>query len=155
MMRKFKLIGLTGLFVCMFTLSSCSSDNNKDDFKTNIVGLWETTHTSGYTYDDTEERNIISVDKDLTGKDQERILLKGNGTYKEYYYLESSDSWYGSIYDTGNYEVSRNKIYLYDSKGNIEDIYTIISLTGNTAIIEYTLEEGPHYTGRITLKKVE
>ena len=156
MIKKMSLFGLIGLFAGMLALSSCSSGHdslNTDDLKTNIVGLWETHHISGYDYDD--EDDIVPIDSDMIGSDRDRILFKGDGTYKKYFYLTSSDSWFSNDFDGGKYEVSENKIYIYDSRGNIEDTYTVTSLKDNTLVVEFPLEENSKYINRLTLKKVE
>lgn len=157
-MKKLNLYSLLGLFVCLFTFSGCSSDDDdnvsSDDIKNNIVGLWETTHISGYTYDDTEDEKIISVDKDLPLEEKERILFRGDGTYKYYYYLETLGTWYGGSYSC-KYEVSGNKIILYDSKGDIDGTFSVTSIKGDKAVIEYTLEEGPQYVCHTSLTKIE
>lgn len=161
MIKKMSLFGLIGLFVGIFTLSSCSSDSDSldtDNLKTNIVGLWETHHISGYDYDDdnnSDEDLIIPIDSDITGSDRDRILFKGDGTYKKYFYLTSSDSWFSNSFAGGKYEVSGNRIYIYDTKGNIEDTYTVTSLKNNTLVVEFPLDEGSKYINRLTLKKVE
>ena len=156
MIKKMSLFGLIGLFVGIFTLSSCSSDSDSldtDNLKTNIVGLWETHHISGYDYDD--EDDIVPIDSDMIGSDRDRILFKGDGTYKKYFYLTSSDSWFSNDFDGGKYEVSENKIYIYDSRGNIEDTYTVTTLKNSTLVVEFPLEEGSKYINRLTLRKIE
>jgi hypothetical protein len=70
------------------TFTACSSDDNDspsgEDLKTNIVGMWQTTHVSGWTYDDTEDENLIKIDQDITDKsdDAQRILFKGETVRK-------------------------------------------------------------------------
>lgn len=69
----------------MVSFTACSSDDDdapsQDDIKTNCIGMWQTTHISGWGYDDTEDENLIKVDQDVPEGDSERILFKGDGTY--------------------------------------------------------------------------
>ena len=44
--------------------------------------MWQTTHIAGWGYDDTEDENLIKVDQDVPEENSERILFKGDGTYK-------------------------------------------------------------------------
>ncbi len=44
--------------------------------------MWQTTHIAGWGYDDTEDENLIKVDQDVPEEKSERILFKGDGTYK-------------------------------------------------------------------------
>lgn len=138
----------------MVSFTACSSDDDgpsSEEIKENIVGMWQVTHISGWTYDDTEDENLIKVDEDIPEEDSERVLFKGDGTCKWYWY--SNDGW--RPYSSSNtYDVSGNKIIIYDNDYDIEDTYTVISIKNNTAVLEVTLEEGPQYKQRITCKRV-
>ena len=59
--------------------------------------MWQTTHIAGWGYDDTEDENLIKVDQDVPEEKSERILFKGDGTYKWYWYL-GSYGWQSSNY---------------------------------------------------------
>lgn len=37
--------------------------------------MWQTTHISGWAYDDTEEENLVKVDKDVAEKDSRQFLF--------------------------------------------------------------------------------
>lgn len=113
--------------------------------------MWQTTHISGWGYDDTEDENLIKVDQDVPEGDSERILFKGDGTYKWYWYY--GGDWHSSS-STYKYEVSGNKIILYDNRGDIDITYTVVSYKNDTVVLEVTLEEGPQYKQRITCKRV-
>lgn len=136
------------------SFTACSSDDDEtpstEDIKTNIVGMWQSTHISGWDYDDTDEENLIKVDQDIPEADSYRMLFKGDGTCKEYYW----DDYKWHLDGTYKYEVSGNKIIFYDSHGDIEGTANVLSIKGDVAIFELTLEEGPQYKHRTTFKRV-
>lgn len=138
----------------MVSFTACSSDDDKtpstEDIKTNIVGMWQSTHISGWDYDDTDEENLIKVDQDIPEADSYRMLFKGDGTCKEYYW----DDYKWHLDGTYKYEVSGNKIIFYDSHGDIEGTANVLSIKGDVAIFELTLEEGAQYKHRTTFKRV-
>lgn len=138
----------------MVSFTACSSDDDEtpstEDIKTNIVGMWQSTHISGWDYDDTDEENLIKVDQDIPEVESYRMLFKGDGTCKEYYW----DDYKWHLDDTYKYEVSGNKIIFYDSHGDIEGTANVLSIKGDVAIFEVTLEEGPQYKHRTTFKRV-
>lgn len=138
----------------MVSFTACSSDEDEtpstEDIKTNIVGMWQSTHISGWDYDDTDEENLIKVDQDIPEADSYRMLFKGDGTCKEYYW----DDYKWHLDGTYKYEVSGNKIILYDSHGDIDETVNVVSIKGDIAIFEVTLEEGPQYKQRATFKRV-
>lgn len=138
----------------MVSFTACSSDDDEtpsaEDIKTNIVGMWQSTHISGWDYDNTDEENLIKVDQDIPEADSYRMLFKGDGTCKEYYW----DDYKWHLDGTYKYEVSGNKIIFYDSHGDIEGTANVLSIKGDVAIFELTLEEGPQYKHRTTFKRV-
>lgn len=138
----------------MVSFTACSSDDDEtpstEDIKTNIVGMWQSTHISGWDYDDTDEENLIKVDQDIPEADSYRMLFKGDGTCKEYYW----DDYKWHLDGTYKYEVSGNKIIFYDSHGDIEGTTNVLSIKGDVAIFELTLEEGAQYKHRTTFKRV-
>lgn len=81
----FSLMAILFALFSMVSFTACSSDDDdapsQDDIKTNCIGMWQTTHISGWGYDDTEDENLIKVDQDVPEGDSERILFKGDGTY--------------------------------------------------------------------------
>uniref|UniRef100_UPI003FED3D68 lipocalin family protein n=1 Tax=Prevotella sp. TaxID=59823 RepID=UPI003FED3D68 len=152
----FSLMAILFALFSMVSFTACSSSDDddapsQDDIKTNCIGMWQTTHISGWGYDDTEDENLIKVDKDIPEEDSERILFKGDGTYKWYWYYNNGWQPGSSAY---TYEVSGNKIILYDDRGDIDITYTVVSFKNNTVVLEVTLEEGPQYKQRITCKRV-
>ena len=140
----------------MVSFTSCSSDDDNvpstEEIKSNIVGMWQTTHIAGWGYDDTEDENLIKVDQDVPEENSERILFKGDGTYKWYWYL-GNYGWQSSNY-IHKYEVFGNKIILYASNGDISDTYHVVSIKGDVVVLEVTLDEGPQYKQQITCKRV-
>ena len=69
----------------MVSFTACSSDDDgpsSEEIMENIVGTWQVTHISGWSYDDTEDENLIKVDVDVPEKDSERILFNVDGTCK-------------------------------------------------------------------------
>lgn len=138
----------------MVSFTACSSDDDEtpstEDIKTNIVGMWQSTHISGWDYDDTDEENLIKVDQDIPEADSYRMLFKGDGTCKEYYW----DDYKWHLDGIYKYEVSGNKIIFYDSHGDIEGTANVLSIKGDVAIFELTLEEGAQYKHRTTFKRV-
>ncbi len=113
--------------------------------------MWQTTHISGWDYDDTDDENLIKVDQDVPEGETVRILFKGDGTYK--WYENVDGNWQSSDY-TCKYEVSGNKIILYDDRGDMDITYTVVSFKNDTVVLEVTLDEGPQYKQRITCKRV-
>ena len=140
----------------MVSFTACSSDDDDvpstEEIKNNILGMWQTTHIAGWGYDDTEDENLIKIDQDVPEGDSERILFKGDGTYKWFWYL-GSYGWQSSNY-THKYEVSGNKIILYASNGDIGDTYHVVSIKGDVVVLEVTLDEGPQYKQQITCKRI-
>ena len=148
----------TAILFALFSMASftaCSSDDDdapsQDDIKTNCIGMWQTTHISGWDYDDTDDENLIKVDQDVPEGEADRILFKGDGTYK--WYENVDGNWQSSDY-TCKYEVSGNKIILYDDRGDMDITYTVVSFKNDTVVLEVTLDEGPQYKQRITCKRV-
>ncbi len=155
-MKKLHFSSMAILFAlfAMVSFTACSSDDDEtpstEDIKTNIVGMWQSTHISGWDYDDTDEENMIKVDQDIPEAESYRMLFKGDGTCKEYYW----DDYKWHLDDTYKYEVSGNKIIFYDSHGDIDGTVNVLSIKGDVAIFELTLEEGPQYKHRTTFKRV-
>ena len=156
-MKKLYFVFMAILFALfsMVSFTACSSDDDdapsQDDIKTNCIGMWQTTHISGWDYDDTDDENLIKVDQDVPEGEADRILFKGDGTYK--WYENVDGNWQSSDY-TCKYEVSGNKIILYDDRGDMDITYTVVSFKNDTVVLEVTLDEGPQYKQRITCKRV-
>lgn len=151
----FSLMAILFALFSMVSFTACSSDDDdapsQDDIKTNCIGMWQTTHISGWDYDDTDDENLIKVDQDVPEGEADRILFKGDGTYK--WYENVDGNWQSSDY-TCKYEVSGNKIILYGDRGDMDITYTVVSFKNDTVVLEVTLDEGPQYKQRITCKRV-
>lgn len=151
----FSLMAILFALFSMVSFTACSSDDDglsSDDIKANIVGMWQMTHISGWGYDDTEDENLIKVDKDIPEEDSRRIQFKGDGTYRWYWYY--NNGWHPES-SANTYEVSGNKIIFYDSVDEDEiETCTVLSFKNNIVVLEATLEEGPQYKQRITCKRV-
>lgn len=64
----------------MVSFTACSSDDDDtpstEKIKSNIVGMWQTTHIAGWGYDDTEDENLIKVDQDVPEEKMSAFFLK-------------------------------------------------------------------------------
>lgn len=142
--------------VVSFTACSSSDDDapSTETIKENIVGMWQSTHISGWTYDDTEDENLIKIDQDIAdnSEDAERILFKGDGTCNLYFYSETSHQWI-SMSNDYTYDISGNKIIIY-YRNEVETTCTVLSQNDNTVVLQYTMDEGPQYKTNITCKRV-
>lgn len=139
-----------------FTACSSSDDDSPsaETIKENIIGMWQTTHVSGWAYDDTEDENLIKVDQDVSenSEDAQRIFFKGDGKCYVYFYGQSSQQWI-SLSNNYTYDISSNKVIVY-YRNEVEQIYTVLSLNGDTVVLQYTMDEGPQYKTNITCKRV-
>lgn len=139
-----------------FTACSSSDDDSlsAETIKENIVGMWQTTHISGWTYDDTEDENLIKIEQDVTEDSRyaHRILFKGDGSCYSYIYGKSSHSWI-SLSNYFTYDISGSKIILY-YKNEVDETYTVLSINDDTIVLQITLEDGPQYKTIVTCKKV-
>ncbi len=155
----FSLLAILFALFSMVSFTACSSDDDDtpstEEIKTNIVGMWQITHISGWTYDDTEDENLIKIDQDIADKseDAERILFKGDGTCYLYYYSTYSNKWVAE-YGSYTYDISGNKIIVY-YKNTVEQTYTVLSYKNDTVVLQYNMDEGPQYKTNITCKRVD
>ena len=143
----------------MVSFTACSSDDDDvpstEDIKSNIIGMWQSTHISGWTYDDTEDENLIKIDKDVAdeSEDAQRILFKGDGTCYLFYYSTYRNEWV-ALYGSYTYDVSGNKIIVY-YKNTVEQTYTVLSLKNDVVVLQYNMDEGPEYKTNITCKRLD
>ena len=155
----FALLAILFALFSMVSFTACSSDDDDvpstEEIKKNIVGMWQTTHISGWAYDDTEDENLIKVDQDITDNSEyaQRVLFKGDGTCYMYYYSTYSNEWV-SISGSLTYDVSGNKIIVY-YKNTVEQTYTVLSYKNDVVVLQYNMDEGPEYKTSITCKRVE
>ena len=148
----FSLMAIFFALFAMVSFTACSSDDDDtpstEAIKTNIVGMWQIVHISGWTYDDTEDENLMKVDQDVAEQDSERFLFKSDGTYKMYWYL-GNYGWQTSRLNY-HYEIYGNKIEIEG-----EGVYTVLSLKEDVVVLQYTMDEGPQYKTNITCKRVD
>ena len=155
-MKKLHLSFVAILFalLAMVSFTACSSSDDDapsaENIKTNIVGMWQTTHISGWTYDDTEDENLIKINRDIDTEEADRVLFKGDGTCYRYYYYNGG--WKLS-YGNYTYDVSGNQIIIY-YKTAVEQIYTVLSLKGDVVVLQYCMDEGEAYKTTLTCKRV-
>lgn len=156
-MKKVNLFSLLTLFaVCVFCFTSCSDDDdddNSDDIAANIIGTWQTTHVEGYWYDDTDDENLVTIDRDVEEDEMERLTFNTDGTCQYSYYSSTYGKWYSDATDY-TYKISGDEVIIYDSEEDEQYTYTVLSVTSSTVVIEGTLDEGASYTYRLTLKRV-
>lgn len=153
----FALMAILFALFSMVSFTACFSDDDvpsTEDIKSNIIGMWQTTHISGWAYDDTEDENLIKIDKDVAdeSEDAQRILFKGDGTCYLYYYSTYQNEWV-ALYGSYTYDVSGNKIIVY-YKNTVEQTYTVLSLKNDVVVLQYNMDEGPEYKTSITCKRV-
>ncbi len=141
------------------SFTACSSSDDADvpsteEIKSNIVGMWQTIHVSGWTYDDTEDENLIRVDQDIAdnSEDAQRILFKGDGTCYVYYYSTYANKWVAE-YGSYTYDVSGDKIIVY-YRNTVEQTYTVLFYKNDVVVLQYNMDEGPDYKTKITCKRV-
>lgn len=151
----FSLLAVLFALFAMVSFTACSSDDDDnvpstEEIKSNIVGKWMPTHISGWDYD--EKDNPIKVDQDIPLEESEGLLFKGDGTYKWCWYSDGSWSYTNSTY---KYEISGNRIILYEYNGDIDITYTVLSYKNDVVVLQYTLEEGSQYKTTITCKRVD
>lgn len=155
-MKTIRIIAIAALFMATFVYVSCSSDNDvpvtTKTVSRHLSGLWQTTHISGYTYDETPDERIINIDEDLALDASQRFLFRPDGTYTSYVYLTSSQEWYGM--SSEEYEVSDCHLLFFDRSSKEQTHYEIVSLSGGILTLKYHLEEGDEYVGYVTLHKI-
>lgn len=164
-MKKFQYY-LTAIFFALFTtvsFSACSDDDDDNnpsttqDLKTGIVGTWQATHVSGWIYENEDDEEPTKINQDIADKTElaQRFLFSADGTCRMYFYSEETDSWLPEE-DTYTYEVveKENKIVVYDSNKDVEQIFTVLSLEGDTVVLQYYIDDEEHQS-TVTCKKVK
>lgn len=149
------------IFFALFAMVSFTACSSSDDdvpttecIKANIVGMWQTTHVSGWTYDDTEYENLTKINQDIADKSElaERMLFKGDGTCYRYCYSTYLDRWL-LVSNNYTYDISGDRIIVYN-KTSVEQTYTVLSLKDDVVVLQYCMEEGEEYKTTITCKRV-
>ncbi len=137
-MRTFRFwAGSLMMVICMSMLSACSDD---DDVSTGaLVGLWQSTHWSGYdAYDDYYE----DWDEPIDEEDSSFIKFNSDGTLSTWEYGDEENAV--SAY----YELDGDRLIVSSAW---EDVYIVKTLNGNTLQLEY--REGDNFYELLTFKR--
>lgn len=136
----FSLLAILFALFAMVSFTACSSDDedtpSPEDVQTNIIGIWQPTHVTGYDWDK-ENDKPAKVDQDIDIDDAISFEFKQGGTFNEYI-------WTG------------NKLTTYEEDGiNVLDVYTIQSINSTTMVLKYNLDGNASYPSTITFKKIK
>lgn len=153
----FSLLAILFALFAMVSFTACSSDDedtpSPEDVQTNIIGMWQPTHVTGYYWDD-ENDKPAKGDQDIDIDDAISFEFKQDGTFNEYI-------WTGNIWEIEwpgeTYAISGNKLTTYEKKENyinVLDVYTIQSINLTTMVLKYNLDGNASYPGTITFKKI-
>lgn len=153
----FSLLAILFALFAMVSFTACSSDDedtpSAEDIQTNIIGIWQTTHVTGYVWDENDKHKTAKVDQDIDIDDATAFEFKQGGTFNEYF-------WTGEKWRIGRsgeaYTISGNKLTTYEEDGiNVLDVYTIQSINSTTMVLKYNLDDNASYPGTITFKKIK
>lgn len=123
--------------ICLgMTATSC--DDEEEVSNSNIAGLWETTHSSGWEEINSEREEW---DEPLGESDRTMLQLDADGTMRMWSKNYPDDA------EEGRYSLDGN--YLTMDYGE-EDVYYVRSLDSNSMQLEYT-EDG--YYELVTFEK--
>lgn len=152
----FSLLAILFALFAMVSFTACSSDDedtpSPEDVQTNIIGMWQPTHVTGYVWDD-ENDEPAKVNQDIDIDDAISFEFKQGGTFNEYIWAEYK--W--KIECSGEaYTISGNKLTTYEESDgiNILDVYTIQSINSTTMVLKYNLDGNASYPSTITFKKI-
>ncbi len=123
---KKQIFGLMALILCACAgLTACSDDDN-DDIKSGIVGLWQETHCIDWTegYDGQYNPEAWEEESDA------RVEFKENGTAVFHEYYNGIWNYEGEV----SYKISGNNI-LFDDNYAGPETTTIDELTNSTLIV--------------------
>ena len=72
----FSLLAILFALFAMVSFTACSSDDedtpSTEDVQTNIIGMWQPTHVTGYDWDENDKP--AKVDKDIEEEDCIKVL---------------------------------------------------------------------------------
>lgn len=110
------------LVLSLVGCSKVDNEENVNDFKSQIVGTWNVVEfTSDGVTDDVDPGDITMV-------------INQNNTYSIKYYDE---------FRTGSYTLSDNTLYGVSNETEpMKETFVFTSITGNTAIINYSNSDG-------------
>ena len=82
----FSLLAILFALFAMVSFTACSSDDedtpSPEDVQTNIIGMWQPTHVTGYDWDENDKP--AKVDQDIDIDDAISFEFKQGGTFNEY-----------------------------------------------------------------------
>ena len=152
----FSLLAILFALFAMMSFTACSSDDedtpSPEDVQTNIIGVWQPTHVTGYDWD--ENGKPAKVDQDIDIDDAISFEFKQDRIFNEY--IWTGYKW--EIECSGEtYSIIGNTLTTY-GKGddiNILDVYTIQSINSTTMVLKYNLDGNASYPSTITFKKIK
>lgn len=153
----FSLLAILFALFAMVSFTACSSDDedtpSPEDVQTNIIGMWQPTHVTGYVWDD-ENDKPAKVDQDIDIDDAISFEFKQGGTFNEYIWI--GYKWKKIGYPGEAYTISGNKLTTYEENDgiNILDVYTIQSINSTTMVLKYNLDGNASYPSTITFNKI-
>lgn len=152
----FSLLAILFALFAMVSFTACSSDDedtpSPEDVQTNIIGMWQPTHVTGYDWDD-ENDKPAKVDQDIDIDDAISFEFEQGCTFNEYI-------WTGNIWKIEcfgkAYAILGNKLTTYEKNDgiNVLDVYTIQSINSTTMVLKYNLDGNASYPSTITFKKI-
>lgn len=87
----FSLLAILFALFAMVSFTACSSDDDDtpstEDVQTNIIGMWQPTHVTGYNWDENDKP--AKVDQDIDIDDVISFEFKQGGTFNEYIWTGS------------------------------------------------------------------
>lgn len=153
----FSLLAILFALFAMVSFTACSSDDDDtpstEDVQTNIIGMWQPTHVTGYYWDENDMPAKVDQDIDIDIDDVISFEFKLGGTFNEY-------AWTGSKWEIDcpgeGYTISGNKLTTYEEDGvSVLDVYTIQSINSTTMVLKYNLDGNTSYPSTITFKKIK
>lgn len=151
----FSLLAILFALFAMVSFTACSSDDedtpSPEDVQTNIIGMWQPTHVTGYAWDENDKP--AKVDQDIDIDDAISFEFKQGNIFNEY--IWTGDRWEIECYGEA-YSILGNKLTTYerDMGTNILDVYTIQSINSTTMVLKYNLDGNASYPSTITFKKI-
>ncbi|MCD7972489.1 MAG: hypothetical protein LUG18_07450 [Candidatus Azobacteroides sp.] len=129
------------LLLLMSLLFVACRDDDDDISRKDLIGEWQCIHSKGYWKEDgviEEEwdtnqppRNSYENDYNMVGSS---CIIYADGTYR-FVLAPYSSSW------VGEWKVSGNTLILLDDDGDVDEIYTVVSVNRNTLILDYSYRE--------------
>lgn len=154
----FSLLAILFALFAMVSFTACSSDDedtpSPEDVQTNIIGMWQPTHVTGYDWDENDKP--AKVDQDIDIDDAISFEFEQGGTFNEY--IWTGNIWKIECSGEAYTIISGNKLTTYEKEDdgiNILDVYTIQSINSTTMVLKYNLDGNASYPSTITFKKIK